>query len=382
MQKEFGSFYKLHGEIKGAVRLAIFRVNSTGDEEEYNKFKRQYKIRDLADGKPVLRYYPNEVSGDRKLAQSFGILFDPANKDLSPIMGEIHQSFDGDVRDVTASVFNNMILHHAKEEQKHVIYLMYKDDHISLGFKALSRHPVFHDCVFFALYDPPSDYFQGLTEDLLPSIGLVKALDADFTEGEIKQTNIPGRQSFFSHLKTLAQQLGRLDELAEMYGEKPRTARAPKKRNYGEITSTKDFNERCLSFNKACAIGLLSAVTMIDYERDNLNQHLETLQALSDKAGTQPIHYSWVNVTCHPEWLKYFDVDQFQLPSVVYYFPEKELQANLIGKFDASTIDNHADRFLKGKIATWKPKVKQGEMTMEEKDCSIAAEGAAEVVDE
>ena len=67
VQKEFGSFYKLHNEIRGAIRFGIFRVNMT-DEEELTKFKKQYKIKDLADGKPVLRYYPNEVSGDRKLA--------------------------------------------------------------------------------------------------------------------------------------------------------------------------------------------------------------------------------------------------------------------------------------------------------------------------
>ena len=117
VQKEYGQFYKLHNEIRGAIRYAIFRVNMTGDEEELAKLKKQYKIKDLADGKPVLRFYPNEVSGDRKLAQSFGILFDPASKDLSPIMNEIHLSFDSDVRDVTTTVFNNMILHHAKEEQ-------------------------------------------------------------------------------------------------------------------------------------------------------------------------------------------------------------------------------------------------------------------------
>jgi len=81
---------------------------------------------------------------------------------------------------------------------------MYKSEHISIVFKALSRHPIFYDCVFFGLYDPPQDYFQGLTDEMLPSIGLVKALNQDFTEGNISQTNIPGKQTFLNALKTLA----------------------------------------------------------------------------------------------------------------------------------------------------------------------------------
>jgi len=39
--------------------------------------------------------------------------------------------------------------------------------------------------------------------------------------------------------------------------------------------------------------------------------------------------------------LKYFQIDPFQIPSVAYYYPEKELQANLIGKFDQDTISSH-----------------------------------------
>ena len=70
-----------------------------------------------------------------------------------------------------------------------------------------------------------------------------------------------------------------------MYGETSKVS-PPKKRNYGEITSTEDFKQRCLSHKKACAIGFLSSVTVIDYELENHNQHLETLQALNDAAGS------------------------------------------------------------------------------------------------
>ena len=52
-----------------------------------------------------------------------------------------------------------MILTHAKEEQKNVIYYMYNEEQVSISFKSLSKHPIFYDCVFFSLFDPPSSYF-------------------------------------------------------------------------------------------------------------------------------------------------------------------------------------------------------------------------------
>lgn len=90
-----------------------------------------------------------------------------------------------------------------------------------------------------------------------------------------------------------------------------------------------------------------------------------------------PIFYSWINVTCHPEWLKYFDVDPFQIPTVVFYYPEKERQANLIGQFDKATIQDHEDRFLKGKLAGWKPQTTHPNMKTEEKDCSLGLNDAS-----
>jgi len=54
-----------------------------------------------------------------------------------------------------------------------------------------------------------------------------------------------------------------------MFGQKPRTARPPKQRNFGEITSLDDFKTKCLNYKKACAIGMLSAVTVIEYEQAN-----------------------------------------------------------------------------------------------------------------
>ena len=66
---------------------------------------------------------------------------------------------------------------------------MYQTDHVNLAFKALSNHPVFYNCVFFSLKDPPKDLVK---DKLLPYTGFVRILNKDFDEGDIKPINTNG----------------------------------------------------------------------------------------------------------------------------------------------------------------------------------------------
>jgi hypothetical protein len=66
-------------------------------------------------------------------------------------------------------------------------------------------------------------------------------------------------------------------------------------------------------------------------------------------------------------------VDPFQVPTVVYYYPEKSLQGSMIGKFDKSTIEEHSDNFLRGRIPTRKPKTHHDEMYVATRDCQSAS---------
>ena len=59
------------------------------------------------------------------------------------------------------------------------------------------------------------------------------------------------------------------------------------------------------------------------------------------------------------------------MPTIVFYYPEKEKQANLIGQFEKETIADHKDRYLKGKLPSWKTKTELKNMVIEEKDCSL-----------
>lgn len=225
-------------------------------------------------------------------------------------MDEIAVSMEHNAREVSPHLFNQILIQHAKEEQKHVVYYMYSDDTgPTVTFKALSMHPIFQeDCVFITLKDPPTHLFEGLKKEYLPSIGVVEKLDEKFEEGSIKQTNIQASQPFNALLVHVAKYINKMDQLNEYFGVGDRKPRQ-NKRTFGEITNDADFKERCIDHRKGCAIGLLPANTMIDYEKENFDQHINILSTLDQKAKSMPIHYSWVNITCHPEWLKYFEID-------------------------------------------------------------------------
>lgn len=78
------------------------------------------------------------------------------------------------------------------------------------------------------------------------------------------------------------------------------------KRNFGEIVEVSDLKTRCLDYEKGCAIAFLPAMTISEYEAENHAQHIATLETLDEQAKSLPIYYSWVNITCHPEWLLHF----------------------------------------------------------------------------
>jgi len=70
-------------------------------------------------------------------------------------------SLEHNSRDVSPHLFNSLLIQHAKEEQKNVIYYIYADEKgPSLAFKALSLHPLFKEiCVFISMKDPPAHMF-------------------------------------------------------------------------------------------------------------------------------------------------------------------------------------------------------------------------------
>lgn len=247
--------------------MYVFRVDKEADD--FLDIKKEYKLTKIGDHKPELRFYPNQLSGELKGKASFAILFTRDTKDIEPILSEIQENMRHSVMEVQPSLFNSMIMQYALEEQKNIVYYMYEGEKgLSINFMALSNHPLFEDnSVFLALYNPPYEYFEGLTKEMLPNVGVVPKLDVGFTEGHIQQQNIDGGLPFERILGEVARTVGKEQELYEM--ERGIHKKANKARNFGEITSDQDFVDRCINYRKACAIALIPAVTQIDYEMAN-----------------------------------------------------------------------------------------------------------------
>lgn len=75
-------------------------MDASGDKEGFSDFKKAYKVNSLNTGKPVIRFYPNNIKGDMKHQASFGILFDSAKKENAKIIEEILGSYEHDVKSV------------------------------------------------------------------------------------------------------------------------------------------------------------------------------------------------------------------------------------------------------------------------------------------
>jgi len=192
---------------------------------------------------------------------------------------------------------------------------MYRDDQeLSIDFKAVSQHALFEDdTVFLSLQNPSMEYFQGMDLALLPVVGVIQKLDPDFQEGGIEQQHIGASLKYEALLQEVAKEAGKSEEYRDWKYSKEVTKKAKVERNFGEITNMADLKARCLDYKKACGIALLPANQIVDYERENFRQHLESLDELdsSAKLSSSPVFYSWVNVTCHPEVLDFFKIDPF-----------------------------------------------------------------------
>lgn len=82
-----------------------------------------------------------------------------------------------------------------------------------------------------------------------------------------------------------------------------------------------------------------------------------------------PIHYTWLNATCHEEAFRFFDVDPTMLPTVIFMHVNHNKQAPMIGKFDEETILDHEERFKSAKLSIRDVKVDPHELRFNDINC-------------
>ena len=67
--------------------------------------------------------------------------------------------------------------------------------------------------------------------------------------------------------------------------------------------------------------------------------------------------------------LSEFEVNPMFVPTVIFYLPEKDKSAHLIGKFDKETIQTHEQKFAQGKLPTFAMKTHARDIEIKSLDC-------------
>lgn len=177
-------------------------------------------------------------------------------------------------------------------------------------------------------------------------------------------------------LQWMVQMTGKREEVARMF--KTKIQNRYYKRNFGEIASEQDFFLKCVAFNKTCAIGLLDARNINKQDKEEFGKQLEVMKSLNredtiDLSNGNEVHYAWINVTCYPEWLKFFGkVDHKTLPQLVNYYPRfDQYLVNGSDDFTVESARRRINQFLLGGLQVEKTGEKLEDMRFAERDCSL-----------
>lgn len=268
IKEEWKHVKKLGRQLKGLANLFVVRV-AEGD--------------DLPAGQLI--FYPNMMTGEEKMNTAVKLPFDRDDSSMTGIIDKIGDAYNAAYMPIQGMMFNDAVVQLGRNEQKNVIYTLYRDK-LPLNFKALTTHPIFFDGVehssditFVAVDNVDMQNFGGLTEDMLPALGVIEKIDPTFSEGELRQQTMPNSLPFDTLLSNVALLTGKKDEL-EMYQQGKKLTKV--KRNFGEIVTAADLKTRCLDYEKGCAIGLLPAMTISEYEATNHAEHISTLENLDE----------------------------------------------------------------------------------------------------
>jgi hypothetical protein len=156
--------------------------------------------------------------------------------------------------------------------------------------------------------DNPTEYLLG--DEKVPAIQGLMPIDEENPTPRVFKFQGMIKVTFWEIFKALIEmypeKLKEYEEstMAKKFKEQNPTAdpeeRKSVPRKFTELKSQADYKNVCVS-HKACAIALLPAIQTIDYEKESFEQKVALLEKMDEAAGKKmsPIHYTWINATCH-----------------------------------------------------------------------------------
>ena len=188
----------------------------------------------------------------------------------------------------------------------------------------------------------------------------------------------PNIASFVANfIRARKHELDNLKGEGEVPQDGERAAPPAPKKELGPLPelSAANFDAECGSKGGLCAIALLDGAA----DNSNKEAQLEMLSQLRARRHGGPLAFSWLDATCHPEYLAHFDLSETDLPTMLVLHPSKLRWARAVGAFDAETLGAFGTGVASGRTRTDEL---QSLPTLQEVDCATVKRGAEAYVAE
>ena len=105
-----------------------------------------------------------------------------------------------------------------------------------------------------------------------------------------------------------------------------------------------DFDALCGKKGGLCAIGFVDASPA----NAKKEAELKVLEDLRKAKHPSPYHFSWVDASCHLDFMQSLDMDMTKVPGLVVLSPSKGRSATHVGKFNTVEMGSTLDAVLTG----------------------------------
>ena len=142
-----------------------------------------------------------------------------------------------------------------------------------------------------------------------------------------------------------------------------------------ELTAD-SFDTECVAKGGLCGIALLDGAS----ENSGKEPALEMLTKLRQRKSGGPISFSWLDATCHTNFLSAFELGDTDLPTMIFVSPQKLKWARSVGAFDQETLSAFGNRVVAGRQST--NSLSELPQLDPEVDCATVKRGAEAYVEE
>mmetsp|Transcript_6246 Transcript_6246/g.19984 ORF Transcript_6246/g.19984 Transcript_6246/m.19984 type:complete len:449 (+) Transcript_6246:1202-2548(+) len=139
--------------------------------------------------------------------------------------------------------------------------------------------------------------------------------------------------------------------------------------------SAANFEAECTQRGGLCAVALLDGGP----DNGNKEAQLAVLAKLRKRGAGGPLSYSWLDATCHTDFVAAFGLGETDLPTMLVLSPGKARWARSVGAFDAETLGAFANGVAAGRRAT---ESIDAVPALQEVDCATVARGADAVAED